>query len=85
MPADLDTTIEHILLLTTEMQVYQDLSVTEYASGITHPLPDLSVCIGFEPHNPQPGDLLIKPGDSILFYYRKQGLPGFLPVYVEPA
>ena len=85
VPADLNTTIEHILLLTTEMQVYQDLSVTEYASGITHPLPDLSVCIGFEPHNPQPGDLLIKPGDSILFYYRKQGLPGFLPVYVEPA
>lgn len=85
IPEDLDTSAEHILLLTTEIQVYQDLSLAEYASGITHPLPDLSVCIGFEPRNPQPGDLLIKPGDSILFYYRKQGLPGFLPVYVEPV
>lgn len=85
VPEDLDTSAEHILLLTTEIQVYQNLSLAEYASGITHPLPDLSVCIGFEPRNPQPGDLLIKPGDSILFYYRKQGLPGFLPVYVEPV
>lgn len=85
IPEDLDTSVEHILLLTTEIQVHQDLSLPEYASGITHPLPDLSVCIGFEPRNPQPGDLLIKPGDSILFYYRKQGLPGFLPVYVEPV
>lgn len=68
-----------LLLLTTELQLYQDEVLLEYDSGITHPLPDLCVCINFEPSESRSGDLLVKSGDRLKFYYRLNGLPGFMP------
>ncbi|MGI9277941.1 MAG: hypothetical protein ACR2PT_24230 [Endozoicomonas sp.] len=53
--------------------------IGEYDSGITHPLPDMQVCINFVPMEPKPGDLLVNSGDRLKFYYRLNGLPGFLP------
>ncbi|WP_053422672.1 hypothetical protein [Rheinheimera sp. KL1] len=70
-----------LLLLTTELQLYQDEVLREYDSGITHPLPDLCVCIDFVPSESRSGDLLVKSGDRIKFYYRQNGLPGFLPTH----
>ncbi|MBO9479973.1 hypothetical protein [Salinisphaera sp. G21_0] len=54
--------------------------IGEYDSGITHPLPDMQACINFVPTEPKPGDLLVNSGDQLTFYYRLNGLPGFLPV-----
>lgn len=68
-----------LLLLTTELQLYQDEVLLEYDSGITHPMPDLCVCINFVPSERRSGDLLVKTGDRLKFYYRLNGLPGFMP------
>ena len=54
--------------------------IDEYDSGITHPLPDMQVCINFVPTESKPGDLLVNSGEQLKFYYRMNGLPGFLPV-----
>ena len=53
--------------------------IGEYDSGITHPLPDMQICINFIPTEPKPGDLLVNSGDQLIFYYRLNGLPGFMP------
>ncbi len=74
---------DYILLLTTRIKVAENCWIEEYESGISHPLPDLSVCIGFMPNDYKPSDLLATPGDSLKFYYRKLGLPGFLPTLVK--
>ncbi len=68
---------EYTLFLCTQVQVFADQYVGEYDSGITHPLPDLQVCINFIPRESRPGDLLLRSGESIQFYYRLNGLPGF--------
>lgn len=75
LPKDLP---EQVLLMCTEIQVYEDEWVREYDSGITHPLPDLQVCVNFTPREVRPGDLLVKSGDTLQFFYRLNGLPGFL-------
>jgi hypothetical protein len=69
-----------VLLICTRVKTFGDEAVGEYDSGITHPLPDMQVCINFSPKDPKPGDLLVKSGDQLKFYYRLNGLPGFLPV-----
>ncbi|MDX2320452.1 MAG: hypothetical protein QNK26_07620 [Moritella sp.] len=72
-----------LLILCTRVQVYAEEWLGEYDSGITHPLPDTQVCINFKPHDAKPGDLLVKSGDKLKFYYRLNGLPGFMATSVE--
>lgn len=74
---------EQTLLLCSQIQVYGDEYLDEYDSGITHPLPDQQVCINFSPREDRPGDLLLKSGDGIQFFYRMNGLPGFLATWCE--
>lgn len=83
IPDDIVDAKDYILLLTTRIKVAENCWIEEYESGISHPLPDLSVCIGFTPNDYKPSDLLATPGDSLKFYYRKLGLPGFLPTLVK--
>ena len=83
IPDDIVDAKDYILLLTTRIKVSENCWIEEYESGISHPLPDLSVCIGFTPNDYKPSDLLATPGDSLKFYYRKLGLPGFLPTLVK--
>ncbi len=83
IPDDIVDAKDYILLLTTRIKVSENCWIEEYESGISHPLPDLSVCIGFTPNVYKPSDLLATPGDSLKFYYRKLGLPGFLPTLVK--
>lgn len=71
------------LIIHTRIMVYENEQITEYQSGITHPLPDLQVCINFTPRDLKPGDLLVKSGDTLQFYYCLNGLPGFLPIALE--
>ena len=66
------------LLIYTRVNTYGDHWLNEYESGITQPLPDMSVCINFVPKEPRSGDLLVKSGDWVTFYYCFNGLPGFL-------
>ncbi|MFY8274169.1 hypothetical protein AAEU32_08590 [Pseudoalteromonas sp. SSDWG2] len=68
------------LSLYTEISLFADQSLRLYDSGITHPLPDLSVCINFTPQSPQQGDTLVNSGDKLRFYYSLNGLPGFLVI-----
>ena len=75
---------QHILLLCTRINTYGEEYIGEYDSGITHPLPDMNICINFEPIETRSGDLLIKSGDQLKFYYRLNGLPGFLPTWGGP-
>lgn len=72
---------EQLLIICTEIQVYGDEWIGEYDSGITHPLPDQQVCINFIPRDDRPGDLLAKSGDTLQFFYRINGLPGFMAVH----
>ncbi|MCE2571198.1 hypothetical protein K6Y21_06830 [Motilimonas eburnea] len=74
---------EQTLLLCTQIQVFNDEYIREYDSGISHPLPDQQVCINFVPKDDRPGDLLLKSGDGIQFFYRLNGLPGFLATWCE--
>jgi len=70
---------QKILLFCSRVEIYKGEVVDEYDSGITHPLPDLSICINFVPkHDLKEDDLLVKSGDTLAFYYRLNGLPGFL-------
>ncbi len=69
---------KQLLLICSEVQTYDLERVGEYDSGITHPLPDEQVCINFRPQNHRPGDLLVKSGDRLRFYYCINGLPGFM-------
>lgn len=74
-----------LLLICTEIVTYGKERLGEYDSGITHPLPDTQVCINFKPSDAKPGDLLIKSGDKLKFYYRLNGLPGFMATIAEKA
>lgn len=67
-----------IMLFTTNITIYKDEEINEYDSGITHPLPDLDICINFIPKTKKENDLYLVSGDSITFYYKLVGLPGFL-------
>ncbi|MDQ6961732.1 MAG: hypothetical protein Q9M28_04275 [Mariprofundaceae bacterium] len=70
---------QHMLLFCTKITIYNDEMLDEYDSGITHPLPDMNVCINFVPKNDQnEEDLLVNSGDTLVFFYRMNGLPGFL-------
>ena len=67
-----------MLLTCTRIKTYGHEYIGEYDSGITHPLPDMHVCVNFTPRDAKPGDLLVKTADRLKFYYRLNGLPGFL-------
>ena len=67
-----------MLMICTHIKTYGDEVIGEYESGISHPLPDMHVCINFTPRDVKPGDLLVKTADKLKFYYRLNGLPGFL-------
>lgn len=67
------------LLFTTNVVIYKDEVLNEYDSGITHPLPNLDICINFIPQNEKrETDLYVNSGDTLTFYYKLIGLPGFL-------
>lgn len=74
---------EQTLILCSQVEVYGSELIGEYDSGITHPLPDQQVCINFIPRENRPGDLLLSSGDGIQFFYRLNGLPGFLATCCE--
>lgn len=77
---------EKILLFCTKVNIYKGEMINEYDSGITHPLPDQSICINFTPKNDlKPEDLLVNSGDTLDFFYRMNGLPGFLVVKADAA
>ncbi|NOR58972.1 MAG: hypothetical protein GQ474_10665 [Sulfurimonas sp.] len=70
---------KRIMLFTTNVIIYKDEVLNEYDSGITHPLPNMDICINFIPKTDMKvTDLYIKSGDSITFYYKLVGLPGFI-------
>lgn len=74
---------EQTLLICTRIETYGNEVIGEYDSGITHPLPDQQVCINFEPREDRSGDLLLSSGDAIRFYYRMNGLPGFMATWAQ--
>ncbi|NRB42155.1 MAG: hypothetical protein HRU20_27410 [Pseudomonadales bacterium] len=73
------------LMIYAKVNVFGDEWLGEYESGITHPLPDLQVCINFTPRDARPGDLLVNSGDRLTFYYCMNGLPGFLVTKAVPS
>ncbi len=73
-----DNSDKRIMLFTTNVVIYKDEILREYDSGITHPLPNLDICINFVPQEQKESDLCLKSQDTIVFYYKLVGLPGFL-------
>lgn len=68
-----------IMLFTTNITIYEDETINEYDSGITHPLPNLDICINFIPKaDKKDTDLYVLSGDALTFYYKLVGLPGFV-------
>jgi len=75
---------KYIMIFSTDIHIYKEEYINEYDSGITHPLPNLDICINFIPKNDKRDtDLYVKSGDKIKFYYKLVGLPGFLVVEDE--
>lgn len=74
---------QHLMLFRAEMEIYAGEKISEYESGISHPLPDRSICINFTPRDLQDDDLVIHSGDSVQFYYRLNGEPGFFVVKAD--
>ncbi|WP_157834701.1 hypothetical protein [Oceanospirillum beijerinckii] len=79
IPQDIPDINKYILNLAVNIATYSTETLNEYDSGITCPVPDMSVCIDFKPKAPEPDDLLVKSGDKIKFYYKMTATPGFLP------
>ncbi|NWO04416.1 MAG: hypothetical protein HLX50_01530 [Alteromonadaceae bacterium] len=79
VPTDINNIEKQALLISVSATTFGEEKIQEYDSGITHPLPDMSVCIGFRPPAQQPDDLMVKPGDTLKFYYQLTGIPRFLP------
>ena len=70
---------KRIMLFSTNVIIYKDIKLSEYDSGITHPLPNMDICINFIPkRDKRATDLYVKSGDDLTFYYKLVGLPGFL-------
>ncbi|MDD2698368.1 MAG: hypothetical protein PHF17_06165 [Arcobacteraceae bacterium] len=70
---------KRIMLFATNITIYEDEVLSEYDSGITHPLPNMDICINFIPKaDKRVTDLYVASGDTITFYYKLVGLPGFL-------
>jgi hypothetical protein len=80
LPSDCDDMGQRVLVIYSQYHSYGDAQLDQYFSGITSPLPDMSVCIDFEPRSAMADDLLLKRGDSIGFFYRLNGLTGFMPI-----
>ena len=80
---ELSANNEQTVLLGTRINTWGEEWIGEYDSGISHPLPEQNICVNFTPRETRPGDLLVKSGDGIKFYYRLNGLPGFLPTWTE--
>jgi len=72
-----------VLLFCSDVEIFGEEKVREYDSGITHPLPDLSICINFIPDDKKEEDLYVKSGDRLQFFYRMNGIPGFIAMKVE--
>lgn len=85
IPELAENATKQTLLVMAELTTFSDEHLTQYQSGITHPLPDLHACINFVPAEEQEGDVLLNSGDSVRFYYRVNGMPGFLVVPQEEA
>lgn len=83
LPNDCEDISHRILVIYSQFHSYDGAHLEQYFSGITSPLPDMSVCIDFEPRSAMPDDLLLKSDDSIEFFYRLNGLTGFMPVKAE--
>jgi hypothetical protein len=74
-----DNNDKRIMLFTTNITIYEDETINEYDSGITHPLPNLDICINFIPKNDKKEtDLYVNSEDILNFYYKLVGMPGFL-------
>ena len=85
LPAECEDSAQRVLALYATLTIYAEYSLDQYDSGITHPLPDRSVCIDFKPKSPMPDDLLVQRGDTLAFFYRLNGLTGFMPMAEEAA
>ncbi|MBJ7551512.1 class I SAM-dependent methyltransferase [Marinomonas ostreistagni] len=79
VPKSIENIDKTNLLLCVTVTTFGQEKISEYDSGITHPLCDMSVCIDFVPKVAEPDDLLVKSGDRLKFYYKLSGAPGFLP------
>lgn len=79
IPKNIPNIKDKTLIVSASATVFGNEIVAEYDSGISHPLPDMSICIDFKPIVPEPDDLLVKSGDKLKFYYKMGSLPGFLP------
>ncbi|EGQ7784187.1 hypothetical protein NB550_21045 [Vibrio parahaemolyticus] len=79
IPRNIPDIHNRILLLSVKLGVFGQENVDQYDSGITHPRPEMSVCVDFRPKAAEPDDLLVKGGDKLKFYYKLCGAPGFLP------
>lgn len=79
LPKDVPDISEKTLLISTVVTVFGEERINEYDSGISLPVPEMSVCIDFKPQAPEPDDLLVKSGDKLKFYYKMGSTPGLLP------
>lgn len=83
IPENTQDASKHVLVLYAQVMTYNGHWLTQYQSGITHPLPLLNVCIDFVPQSSTADDLLLDYKDKITFYYKLTGLTGFLPTKAE--
>ena len=67
-----------MMMFCCELDIYGGERISEFESGISHPLPDRNICVNFIPRDQQEDDVCVSSGDDISFYYQISAQPGFL-------
>ncbi|WP_440056927.1 hypothetical protein ACSLBF_18785 (plasmid) [Pseudoalteromonas sp. T1lg65] len=83
LPAGVPDMKDRILAIYAHIDTFNDEAVGQYDSGITHPKPDMHFYVDAQPKEIEHTYFTAKGGDSVLFFYQLNGLPGFVPVKVE--
>mgnify|MGYP000318000403 CR=1 FL=1 len=74
---------ERIFAVYAHLDVFSDIGIGQYDSGITHPKPDMSFYVDTLPRNIEGAHFSVMGGESVQFYYQLSGLPGFIPTKVQ--
>ena len=82
LPTGIADMSQRIFAIYADVETFAQEKVGQYDSGITHPKPDTSIYIDLKPKDIEHTHFVASSGDTVQFYYKLSGLPGFVPVKV---
>lgn len=79
LPTGIQDMKNRIFAMYARVETFDEESVEQYDSGISHPLPDMTFYIDTRPKAPELKHFIVNSGDAVKFYYQLTGLPRFIP------